>query len=244
MTTTSHTPLERSVNSRREQINNILGHSRHNFLAGLDEYVADTKPNEMRGKELCDESLAAHKMALLAIGTHRLMHLDFELSQARLLCESPIEEIFLYAFLLHLGITGSSVEVLSSNGHVEYASGVGLSCEKWCIKPQHVMGKYRVDFLVSHEKIGASVKSDSATNLREVKIASVVVECDGHDYHEKTKAQAQRDKSRDRSLQSLGIHVFHFTGAEIFRDPLRCVEETAKHLESYMRDTNSTGHHP
>jgi hypothetical protein len=47
----------------------------------------------------------------------------------------------------------------------------------------------------------------------------VAVECDGHDFHEKTKAQAARDKKRDRDLQSLGWRVLRFTGSEVFRDP-------------------------
>lgn len=55
--------------------------------------------------------------------------------------------------------------------------------------------------------------------------ASVVVELDGHDYHEKTKQQATRDKKRDRYFQSKGFHVLHFTGSEIWRDPFSCAEE-------------------
>lgn len=47
----------------------------------------------------------------------------------------------------------------------------------------------------------------------------VAIECDGHDFHEKTKEQAQRDKRRDRDLQRLGWRVVRFTGSEICRDP-------------------------
>lgn len=46
---------------------------------------------------------------------------------------------------------------------------------------------------------------------------ALAVECDGHDFHEKTKEQARRDKSRDRILISHGIHTIRFTGSEIFR---------------------------
>lgn len=45
---------------------------------------------------------------------------------------------------------------------------------------------------------------------------SLVVECDGHEFHERTKEQAARDRSRDRRLQSAGYTVFRFTGAEIY----------------------------
>lgn len=53
-----------------------------------------------------------------------------------------------------------------------------------------------------------------------------VVECDGHDFHERTKEQAARDRSRDRRLQEAGIRVFRFTGSELYRDPLGCAVET------------------
>ncbi len=53
----------------------------------------------------------------------------------------------------------------------------------------------------------------------------VVVELDGHDFHERTPEQAQSDKSRDRELQALGWHVLRFTGREVLRDPFKCTRE-------------------
>lgn len=52
-----------------------------------------------------------------------------------------------------------------------------------------------------------------------------VVECDGHDFHEKTKEQAQRDKKRDRFFQAKGWTVLRFTGSEIFHDAVKCADE-------------------
>lgn len=60
------------------------------------------------------------------------------------------------------------------------------------------IGPYRVDFLIQTED------------------AKIVVECDGHDFHEKTKEQAAKDKKRDRFLQSKGYRVLRFTGSEIW----------------------------
>lgn len=54
---------------------------------------------------------------------------------------------------------------------------------------------------------------------------AVIVECDGHDFHERTKEQARRDRSRDRGLQAAGWSVFRFTGAEIWEDPLKCARQ-------------------
>lgn len=52
------------------------------------------------------------------------------------------------------------------------------------------------------------------------------VEIDGHDFHEKTKEQARRDKSRDRAMAKAGILVLRFTGAEVYADVKACTEET------------------
>jgi hypothetical protein len=53
----------------------------------------------------------------------------------------------------------------------------------------------------------------------------VIVECDGHEYHDKTPEQARRDKGRDRFLQAQGYHVLRFTGSELVRSATRCAGE-------------------
>ncbi|MGG3012260.1 hypothetical protein ABEO98_22600 [Brevibacillus parabrevis] len=40
---------------------------------------------------------------------------------------------------------------------------------------------------------------------------SFAIECDGHEFHEKTKEQAARDKQRDRDLQSMGYRALRCT---------------------------------
>lgn len=54
---------------------------------------------------------------------------------------------------------------------------------------------------------------------------SVTFELDGHDFHERTKEQARRDKSRDRRLAAGGMLVVRFTGSEVFADPIGCAQE-------------------
>ena len=75
--------------------------------------------------------------------------------------------------------------------------------------------RYRVDFVVS-EMVGG----------REF---IVLVECDGHEFHERTKEQASRDRSRDRCFQK--IHpVYRFTGSEIWNNPRDCWDEVREVL--------------
>ena len=62
------------------------------------------------------------------------------------------------------------------------------------------------------------------------------VELDGHDFHERTKEQAARDRSRDRLLTSKGIQVIRFTGSEIYRNPERCAEDVEQQLARMTQD--------
>ena len=54
---------------------------------------------------------------------------------------------------------------------------------------------------------------------------TVIAECDGHDFHERTKEQAARDRSRDRRASLSGFVVLRFTGSELWKDPLGCAEQ-------------------
>jgi very-short-patch-repair endonuclease len=91
------------------------------------------------------------------------------------------------------------------------------------IRPQHQVHKYRADFVVQR------AFWDSLAG-REIRTPEIVVECDGHDYHERTSEQAQHDKSRDRALASLGYTVVRFTGSEIFNRAAECAWEISELL--------------
>lgn len=68
---------------------------------------------------------------------------------------------------------------------------------------------------------------DAAVFLAGTRIA---VEVDGHDFHERTKEQAQRDKERDRNLTAAGWHPIRFTGSEVYRDPDRAASDVHRML--------------
>ena len=86
------------------------------------------------------------------------------------------------------------------------------------LTPQYKIKKdesyIRVDFLLEI--------FDERDEMNNVKI---IIECDGHNFHEKTKEQAKKDKSRDRFLLNNGYYVLRFTGSEIYQNPRKCVQE-------------------
>ncbi len=127
-------------------------------------------------------------------------------------CDSPIEQLMMLALV---NSTYPLEQQVRRNG--------GPACSI-IIDAQYPIQqtRYRVDFLVS------------AMTL-EGKKAQIIVECDGHDFHEKTKTQAAHDKARDRRFQHLGYTVLHFTGSEIHRNPGRCSSEV---LDLIVKELN------
>lgn len=53
----------------------------------------------------------------------------------------------------------------------------------------------------------------------------LIVEVDGHEYHERTKEQARRDRSRDRRMLELSWVPLRFTGQEIHQDARACARQ-------------------
>jgi very-short-patch-repair endonuclease len=68
------------------------------------------------------------------------------------------------------------------------------------------------------DQVAAQVRAEIGMFLSGEGWKKLVVECDGHDFHERTKLQAARDRARDRRSQHDGIPVFRFTGSELWAD--------------------------
>lgn len=136
--------------------------------------------------------------------------------------ESPIERIFLVAFVSRLFMYSESNEVVGTPTGYEWGQRSGSSI---VILPQASIGKYRVDFLIAY-KMAATQENEP------IKYQELIVECDGHDFHDRTKEQAQRDKARDRKLQSGKRQVFRFTGSELFRKPVECAAEVFDYIDN------------
>lgn len=68
------------------------------------------------------------------------------------------------------------------------------------------------------------------------------IECDGHDFHERTKEQAQRDREKDREIQRRGFSILRFTGSEIYQNPASCAEQILFFVSDlYTPKTAATG---
>lgn len=134
---------------------------------------------------------------------------------------SPIEEMLAVALVMHdeaahPELWEMATEVYSpplSRGsrRLCFFNNADEEPSHWAsLKSQVPIGTYTVDFAIHGPH------------------AKIAIECDGHDFHEKTKEQAAHDKKRDRYLQRNGWRVLRFTGSEIYRDAHACADEVVE----------------
>ena len=167
-----------------------------------------TSEDALIGKIVLDAMWCIHRRILLDI--------------AEAGCESPIESVMLAALIAGASYpgTGTSSPIVypktrsSSDDYLLRTPYWNGTMARGClILPQCQIEQYRVDFCL----IFYGEFDDYQFNL--------VVECDGHEWHERTKKQAQRDKARDRDLQAGGFIVLRFTGSEIWKNAMGCAAE-------------------
>jgi len=130
---------------------------------------------------------------------------------------SPIESIMGMALSI---IHTVALDVYNDLNRMVYLVGGDSETDAylWRIQRQAKIGKYKADFAVQ------CILCPGKT---------LIVECDGHDFHEKTKQQAAHDKKRDRFMTVSGYGVLRFTGSEIYRDPIGCVREVVGYFAQF-----------
>lgn len=171
------------------------------------------------------------------------------------LCESPIEQLFLINFLGYCE-SKTGLETYTNflydypetfdNGTYSYKNTIkpyiayktdnpvpwipiGIHYHagfNLFITPQAeietVTKKYRVDFLLLYEMHTYKIK--------------IVVECDGHDFHQKTKVQVEKDNLRDRDLIENGYQVLRYSGSELYaKSDFTAFKTLVEQLEEIMR---------
>lgn len=123
-------------------------------------------------------------------------------------CESPIELLLgctLFGFVNSVAFAPFQSFKALKLGDPDL---LGRQPGQYELVPQFVWGKYRIDFAL----------------LSDLEYP-IFIECDGHDFHERTKEQAARDRSKDRAIQTAGIPILRFTGSEIYQRPANCAHQ-------------------
>lgn len=145
-------------------------------------------------------------------------------------CGSPIEEIML-ALLLQMDVHGHTPSFFTIGDDdglevvLELKPGAPLNAvqtDMFKHAPliacaQAPFERYRTDFM-----LWMSFDGEPAHVM--------CIECDGHDYHERTKKQAAHDRNRDREMTAAGIEVMRFTGSELYSAPEQMFMQLHRHL--------------
>ena len=126
---------------------------------------------------------------------------EYTLTYSLIDCESPIEQL--------LSIELERLNLLDIHKFNPYIDVVGIEKQATiqCDKK-----KYRVDFLIP-----VWYKNQGGICF--------IVECDGHNFHEKTKEQVKKDNERIRDLQKNNYEIIRFSGSEIYNGAYKCANE-------------------
>lgn len=139
---------------------------------------------------------------------------EYGLLESALDCESPMEQL-LAIEMERLGIR----EMANFNPFVmidEFSNQGEINIE----------GKtYYADFLI---KVSYFKKVGSKFDFRK----NIVIEVDGHEFHQKTKEQVEHDNERERALQKAGYEVIRFSGTEIYHKSYKCANEVLSFILS------------
>jgi len=156
----------------------------------ITEDDIETKSENVLINELCKSS----RNVFEEISSQFVLNLLYSMKD----CESPIEQIM--ALRLH--------EFLKTRQayKMEFVDGLDIVDIRNQAEITSDSKNYRVDFLIP---VYDMVMAEGV---------AFVIECDGHDFHEKTKEQAQKEKQRDRDLITSGYVVMRFTGSEIYNN--------------------------
>lgn len=128
-------------------------------------------------------------------------------------CESVIEQAFAAAFLVNNAFT---VTPVGKRWRIERAAEALVLASQY----ELVQGLDPWANGVDPEKVFA--RADFAFLDGENDRLVLVVEADGHDWHEKNKKQIASDRARDRRILRCGIPIARFTGAEIHASAGAC----------------------
>lgn len=122
--------------------------------------------------------------------------------------KSPIEAIFITAFELYIKFYNKEQILLLPQKEIYIENK-----------------KYIVDFEFESDEYVNQFNTDK----------KIIIECDGHQFHQKTKEQVTKDNEREYNLKMAGYQVLRFSGSQIYNEPFKCAEDTynfiMKHIE-------------
>lgn len=117
--------------------------------------------------------------------------------------ESPIEKI-LYIALIK--------EIKKTNYYWYIDAQTEIECDE---------KTYRADFTIEYDEI---CNNNLDENFK------LDIECDGYEFHQKTKEQVRKDNEREYNLKTSGWDILRFSGSQIYNEPTKCAKDILKYI--------------
>ena len=127
---------------------------------------------------------------------------QYNLAYSLIDCESPIEQL--------LAVSLERINLLGFYHYNPFIDVIAIDKQQEIRINKKTI--YRVDFLITVHYKNQGMKG-------------FVIECDGHEFHQKTKEQVEKDNQRTRDLQMKGFEVVRFSGTEIWHRSYKCACE-------------------
>lgn len=124
--------------------------------------------------------------------------------------KSPIEQIFITAFDIYILLNNKENIYLIEQEEEKYKNK-----------------KYYIDFVFKADDYLSNLVLRDKIKNHKYKLA---IECDGYEFHQKTKEQVEKDNEREFDLKMLGYDVLRFSGTQIYNNPLKCAEDTYNYI--------------
>ena len=141
---------------------------------------------------------------------------------------TPIEQIFYIAFRLYTADFARDFDVKT-----EVPLSLLLSEEITTQKEVVCNGaKYIIDFVIDFSRKSITNNEYIHPELKNLKYA---VEVDGYDYHS-SKKQMEYDYIRENNLKKCGFTVIRFTGSQVYKKPLSCVDTLVNIIVSDIKN--------
>lgn len=182
-----------------------------------------TKIDEDLYYDIVEQQENVNKYLVDKVGTYLIgskADAGMALEESLIDCESPIEQ------LLSLALESLNIkQAYIFNPFVDI-----VEIEKQS-KIQCGDKKYRVDFLIP-------------VIYKNQEYKYFVIECDGHEFHQKTKEQVEKDNTRTRDLQKAGYEIIRFSGTEIWHRPYKCAKDILNIILTkckYIKEDNENG---
>lgn len=162
-----------------------------------------------------DDVYEASKKSSLETFMRTTMFLLDTFAKTLTTCESPLEKAFVIGSIAH---------------SAKLSVPLMLRMDEDKIALQKEIGPYRCDF-VFYPK----------SSYDDRPIGPVVIEVDGHSYHEKSVEQATRDRQRDRFLADQGFKVLRFHRAELEESLEKTIESLDKSIYAHITQHETEG---